>query len=188
MDLNDYIRVYDGVLDENTCKNAIETCNAKSDQQYRWDNQHKPQYNVLNISYEADNGDREWDVIQSLIITGVQFSAQQYMKDLSCESYWPNKNSLEQIKLIKYLSSEGDRFDLHIDMGDVESSKRFLAIQFFLNDVEEGGEIFFPTINRTVTPKAGSVLLYPPNWMYPSQDYTPVSSNKYILTTYLHYQ
>lgn len=75
------------------------------------------------------------------------------MKDLGCESYWPNKNSLEQVKVVKYLSSEGDRFDLHIDMGDAESAKRFLAIQFFLNAVEEGGEVFFPTLDHTVTPK-----------------------------------
>lgn len=78
MDLKDYIRVYEGILDENTCKNIIEQCNANPDQQYRWDNQYKPQYNVLNISYEADNGDQQWDVIQNLVIAGVQFAAQQY--------------------------------------------------------------------------------------------------------------
>jgi len=37
---------------------------------------------------------------------------------------------------------------------------RALTILFYLNDVEEGGETFFPRVNITVSPKKGSLALF----------------------------
>ena len=42
-------------------------------------------------------------------------------------------------------------------------------------------------LNWTVQPKRGSILIFPPTWMYRHAGLPPVSNDKYILGTYLHY-
>ena len=59
---------------------------------------------------------------------------------------------------------------------------------FYLNTVEEGGETSFPNLEMKIKPKQGSVLCFPPLWMYPHLGEQPISNDKYIIGTYLHYQ
>ena len=77
---------------------------------------------------------------------------------------------------------------LHIDVGNADSAKRFLAYKIFLNDVDEGGEMEFPQVGLKIKPQQGDVVVYPPGWTYPYSDNAPISNDKYELTTYLHYQ
>ncbi|BCU95871.1 MAG: hypothetical protein CM15mV10_2600 [uncultured marine virus] len=44
---------------------------------------------------------------------------------------------------------------------------RILAFILYLNDVEEGGETEFITLNRLVKPETGKVLCFPCNFMFP---------------------
>ena len=71
--------------------------------------------------------------------------------------------------------------------GDHDSARRFLVLFFYLNDVEEGGETYFQDIDFTVQPKEGRLLIFPPTWMFPHAGLKPVSNDKYIAGTYLHY-
>jgi hypothetical protein len=186
MDHKDWIRIYPKVLDPNVCRNAVlkaDTCGKMM----RWDDG-VPQYNIVNVSFLADEGDHEWNAIQQQVVPIIQWSAQEYMKQMDCEKFWAAKNNLEQIKLNKYNVETGDNFGLHIDVGDADSAKRFLAYKFFLNDVEEGGEMEFPQVGLKIKPQQGDVVLYPPGWTFPYSDNAPISNDKYELTTYLHYQ
>ena len=88
----------------------------------------------------------------------------------------------------KYDADLDDRFEQHIDVGDHDSARRFLVLFFYLNDVEEGGETTFPRLDLKIKPKRGSVLIFPPMWMYPHAGEQPVSNDKYIVGTYLHYK
>jgi hypothetical protein len=187
MDHSDWIRIYEKALDPNVCKNAILKFDTNSDQQVRWD-KGVPQFNVINLSHESDNGDHEWGAIQNQIISVIQWSAQEYMRAMDCEKFWAQKNNLEQIKMNKYIAETNDSFALHIDVGDVDSARRFLAYKIFLNDVEEGGEMEFPQLDLKIRPGQGDVVVYPPGWTFPYQDNAPVNQDKYELTTYLHYQ
>jgi hypothetical protein len=132
--------------------------------------------------------DPKWGVIHNNIIASIQTVSEYYMKDTGCSPFWPPKNSIEQIRMKKYTAETGDRFDLHIDVGDYATARRFLVMFFYLNDVNEGGETTFPALDLKVKPKQGSVLCFPPVWMYPHLGEQPISNDKYIVGTYLHYQ
>lgn len=186
MDLKDYIKVYDDVLTENVCRNAVKL--AQKTETERWDQDGRPSFNMINITLEAEkNKNQEWMKVHNDIIVAIKYASERYMLDLDLNDRFPPKNTIEQIRLKHYAPNGIDRFDRHVDVGDHDSARRFLVLFFYLNDVEEGGETEFPTLDLAVKPKQGSCIVFPPTWMYPHQGNMPVSNDKYIVGTYLHY-
>ena len=58
-----------------------------------------------------------------------------------------------------------------------------ISINILLNDDFEGGEtVFYPDVS--IKPKKGSVLLFPPYWMFPHRGNPVIKGKKYILSTY----
>jgi hypothetical protein len=188
-DLKGFIKVYDGVLDENFCRNAIKKFEEDPAAQENFHNEGRPHFTHLNISLEAEGSRKDpvWQKIHNGLVSGVKLAAEKYMHDLGCSNFWPPNHALEQIRMKRYRVGGEDRFDRHIDVGDHDSARRFLVLFFYLNDVEEGGETVFTELDYSVKPKTGSVLIFPPTWQYPHAGLPPISNNKYIVGTYLHY-
>jgi hypothetical protein len=92
----------------------------------------------------------------------------------------------EEFRIKKYNNDGQDAFDVHVDVMDHASAKRFLSFFWYLNDVEEGGETVF--WNYKIQPKAGTLVVFPPMWMFPHAGNEPTSGPKYLLSTYLHYE
>jgi prolyl 4-hydroxylase len=186
MDLKNFIKVYDDVLDENLCRNIIYNFDKDSNKVLMDDPAIK--FAALNMTDLAENAnDHEWGIMQNQIVTALKACGQQYIIDVDCEKYMPQKNGLEQIKVVKYSANDG-KFDEHIDVGDYPSARRFLTYFCYLNDVEDGGETYFKYCDYAVKAKRGRIVMFPPTWQYPHAGITPKSDDKYILTTYLHYQ
>ena len=99
---------------------------------------------------------------------------------------FPTKHAFEQFRIKKYNVGGEEKFDTHVDVSDYNSSRRFLSFMFYLNDVHEGGKTVFKEIE--ITPKKGTLLVFPPLWMYPHRGDPPISNSKYIMSTYLHYK
>ena len=76
----------------------------------------------------------------------------------------------------------------HVDVGNYESARRFLVFFVYLNDVAVGGETEFVSLDLKVSAECGKVLVFPPTWQYRHAGKSPVSNDKYIVGTYLHYQ
>jgi hypothetical protein len=57
---------------------------------------------------------------------------------------------------------------------------------WYLNDVETGGETVFKDL--IIQPKKGTLLIFPPLWMFPHKGNAPIGESKYIMSTYLHYK
>ena len=51
----------------------------------------------------------------------------------------------------------------------------------------KGGETEFPDLDLTISPECGTMLLFPSTWTYLHRGNTPISNDKYILGSYLHY-
>jgi hypothetical protein len=102
------------------------------------------------------------------------------------ERVFPDKHNFEYYRIKKYRNNGEDLFDTHVDARNHESARRFLSFMFYLNDVEKGGETLFEGL--TITPKRGRLVVFPPLWLFPHKGCCPVSNDKYILTTYLHYK
>jgi hypothetical protein len=176
--LQDYIKVYDDILDKETCENIIERFEKSQLDPVETDIY---KFNQLNITQKDD-----WKDIAEMF-SGLSYSAAvAYFNDVGIPIV-PQLQGFEEIRIKRYRPDEKERFDLHVDVGDYRTAKRFLVIFTYLNDVEVGGETHFPIVNQAVQPKAGSVLVFPPMWMFPHEARPPVTGNKYIMGTYLHY-
>jgi hypothetical protein len=95
----------------------------------------------------------------------------------------------ENIRIKKYLPNDKDEFKRHVDVlrSKGPSSKRFLVIILYLNDVEEGGETHLPKQEIMISPRAGRMLMFPPFWTHPHAGLKPISGPKYVMMSYLHY-
>jgi len=185
MDLKDYIRTYDEVVDMNICLNAINLFRSESENIERVDN---PQMETLNVTNLAEANNAEWQLIHNQIVTAVGYVAKQYAMDLDCLTSWPKENGMEQIRLHKYTAELSDHYPKHIDVGGYDSARRFMGFFIYLNDVEEGGETYFDDLDIKIKPVQGRILAFPPMWQYAHSGLPPVSNTKYIMTTYLHYR
>jgi len=91
--------------------------------------------------------------------------------------YW------EAFNFIKY--EQGHHFMEHHDHGF--SYNCTLSLVAYINDDYEGGELFFRLQGINYIPKAGDVVLFPSNFMYPHQAKVVHSGTKYSLVTMLDY-
>ena len=65
--------------------------------------------------------------------------------------------------------------------------QRTVTCLMYLSDPEGGGETNFPNLNHWVQPHAGRILAFPATWQYRHAGLIPLSSNKIIVGSYLHY-
>ena len=73
----------------------------------------------------------------------------------------------------------------HSEVDSMMFRNRVLVFNFYLNDVEEGGETDFFYINDKIKPEKGKLAFFPPNWPYVHKGNIPLSGNKYIITGWL---
>jgi len=112
---------------------------------------------------------------------------EKYKQDVNVhKKVLPEKSAWEEIRIKRYRAGRGNFLD-HVDVGDYISARRFLVFFVYLNDVEEGGETEFPDLDLTISPECGTILIFPATWTYLHRGNTPISNDKYILGSYLHY-
>ena len=78
-------------------------------------------------------------------------------------------------------------FKTHIDQAQGGTISSLFACIIYLNDVDEGGETFFPDWNIGCRCEMGKILLFPCNWIFPHGSNVNISHDKYILTAFINY-
>jgi hypothetical protein len=74
----------------------------------------------------------------------------------------------------------------HADLLSEGAACRVLALLFYLNDVEEGGETLFLTPQKmAVHPRKGSLLIFPTSPTHVHAGAPPISNDKYIVANFL---
>ncbi len=111
-----------------------------------------------------------------------------YIRSIEIGQFLPPLECMEMFCIKKYETGGDDYFDEHIDVVNYDTATRYLAIQSYLNDVEEGGETIFQYHNHRFKPTRGQAIAFPPIWTHPHLAEPPVSNPKYILTTYMSYK
>jgi hypothetical protein len=179
--VHNHIRIFNDVLPANTCAKLCEY--ARGEHDFQMDR------------FDLDNCPKFWkgfflpEVNQELhdhLIDHVKDCTVKYFKQIKYDlSLLPGSWSLEALTLKRY--DPGDRFDRHVDVTNHDTARRWLALQFYLNEDFKGGKTVFEG-GPTIQPKTGRLLVFPPTWEYPYTG-TPIQSGqKYLLTTYLHYK
>lgn len=185
--MRDYISVYDNVLNEEYCRDLINRfeenvqCHEKKlNQGDEW----QMSFTQINL-FKHDIFKKDVDFLTKIF----QFAIEEYIKDNDIQAFqWPTKYRMEQIRMKRYLPGGTDRFDLHVDVTDRDSARRFLVVFFYLNNDFVGGETDFPQLQTMAKPKPGRLIMFPPMWAWWHKANPIVNgSPKYIVGTLLHY-
>jgi len=99
---------------------------------------------------------------------------------------WPEKFSLEPLRMKRYLPDGTDQFGDHVDVNSHESARRFLVFFLYLDDNKKGSTSF-PQHDMSSDCDKGSCLIFPPMWPWLHAGEKPIDKPKYILGSYLHY-
>ena len=88
-----------------------------------------------------------------------------------------------QIK--KYRHPDDGYYAWHTDWGPMpEFIGRKLAVQFYLNDVEEGGETEFYHQEIKIEPKRGRLIVWPVGFTHIHRGNNPISNDKYVVSAW----
>jgi hypothetical protein len=177
--LSDLLFVFDDALSKDVCQRLIEKFEINK-QNHILINQTGVKFNQLILNNLDDTCEEFHKVI-----TSISKFSDLYLNKVG-RHLFPESYLYEEIRIKRYEKNSDEQFDTHVDVVDHQTSKRFLSFLFYLNDVDEGGQTVFDFGH--VVPKCGRLIMFPPLWMYPHKGEIPLSNQKYIMSTYLHYR
>ena len=190
--MDNLIRVYDDVVDEESCERMIKMFEDSKDIEpvKLEDGDNSISFTQLTMSEH-----KEWASVQAGMLEMFQEYIGRYNIDVSLKpKQWPPTYGYEAIRMKRYFNNDYDRFDPHVDVLNHETARRFLAFFIYMNDVEEGGETEFVNLYKPgtyvpfkVEAKRGRLLMFPPLWPWYHAGRKPISNNKYIIHSYCHY-
>lgn len=182
-DLRHYIRTYEGALERTLCAQMIDSFNSLARFQAR--NGRGVRAGLENSGWTELNVTRLSDAgFRSMFRKLIDEALARYNADVGLTIAVPNSPLTSDLILKRYQPGAEERFQLHFDAIH-HVAHRYLVLLWYLNDVDEGGETRFPQLDHTVCARAGTLLMFPPYWMYQHEGTTPKSGDKYILSTYL---
>lgn len=182
--LRDYVIVADNMLSKDICDYAINLF----DQSANYHENHKTDgYNFTQLNVTRNSINDGCKQLHNILVQASLDALKYYKQSIPESLFWPDRTALEEFRIKKYLPSTDDRFDDHIDAANLSTSKRYLVFFWYLNDVIEGGETQFPSLDISVKPKTGRVLIFPPMWMFPHRANKVISNSKYMVGSYLHF-
>ena len=168
---------YDNALSLENCGRLI-TLFEKSESLHERYEGSMPQWTELNLSRHRDRWSDLFDSLTRLYSN----TFVQYITETN--AMCPRPTLLEEFRMKRY--ENDDRFDLHTDVINHATAKRYLVGMLYLN-TPEGGSIEFPQHGLTIEPTAGDFLVFPCNWCYPHIAH-PTSTIKYCISSYSHYE
>lgn len=186
MDLSNLIKYYDDVLPETFCNYFINFFENNIGKAQRFEEDGVP--NFTKIDFTGFSNDELHEQVNNAVAYIFHEQAKKYALDTGTQAFFPFEHSFEALRVKKYYNNNFDEFALHVDIGNLPTSSRFLNMFCYLNDVEEGGETTFPNLQLSFKPKKGSLLVFPPYWFFPHTGEKPISGPKYLLATNLHYR
>jgi len=177
MNLRDLIRVYEGVIGADECNTIIKEFEARKDIARLYDT---PGYKFLQLELNQTD-------LLPLAHAFCHYLApfiEDYFNSLKLASY-VNATSFEAVRIKKYEKGGDFEFKPHIDAANKETAVRYLVFILYLNDND--GLTSFPTLGFSFKPRQGSVILFPPHWMFPHTGHAPTDTDKYIMMSCLHH-
>lgn len=188
--MKSYISIYDNVINLDYCKKLIKKFDETPDKLKKHGgvatqtalSEYRPEMKEsIDLCTKFTPG---WEEVDAYIFSMLLGIIERYLDEHKEIKGHISYDSDEGYTVRKYEKGKG-KFKQHTDCASLKIINRRLTVIWYLNDVEEGGETCFPTVPLRVKPKAGSVLLFPPFWMYAHEGCIPLSDDKYIIRTFL---
>lgn len=133
----------------------------------------------------------EWRDIDILINEVLYIHFELYIEQLkaikdnkSLMFTFPKKVGDMGYQIQKYKKNEG-KYTWHTDnLISNNYRQRLITFLFYLNDIDKGGETDFHY--KKIIPRAGKLIFFPATWTFPHCGNIPESSDKYIITGWIH--
>ena len=173
-DLSYYCRVYDNFLTHEECDAFIENYETTIKEKARAGETQSmctlpsgesicPQCNCYRLmTFQHDR----FDYLNKLVMPKFTNLAKQYKSDCVQSYMWPKKYGWEKFRMKRYRVAKEEQFKNHVDVTSHAVAKRFLVFTCYLNDNFGDGHTTFPVFGKSIKPKKGSVLVFPPLWTF----------------------
>ncbi len=188
--IENFIGLYDNYITEDECDKAIKLFDQQKKFQKTLDRktfENSMAVDKKDMQYFAisNNLDVWWSELKSLIVNFDQ-AFKHYIQETGAEGVYDNGEfHFTQLKLQKTLPTEGYHV-WHIEhCKGFANEPRAFAYSIYLNDVEEGGETEFLHFSKRIKPKKGRIIIWPASFPYVHRGNTPLSGEKYILTSWM---
>ena len=194
MDLDKLVYEKENVLSKEICDDIIN----------RFENDKKNQISGITLSGlnkdVKDTNDLmlshhdEWKDIDTLINKVIYTQFELYRNQLTFINsedgneipifMFPTQVGDTGYQIQKYKQNEG-KYVWHTDnQVRANGKERLITFLFYLNDVDKGGETDFHY--KKIIPRTGKLLLFPATWTFTHRGIMPESSDKYIITGWIH--
>tara|TARA_R110002012_G_scaffold118692_1_gene267631 strand:- start:41 stop:637 length:597 start_codon:yes stop_codon:yes gene_type:complete len=190
VNINNFIGIYDNYIMPEECNKAIKL--------YEQENKFKKTVNRLSFEQApitmkqdqqyfaaADNIDVWWEELKPLMFN-FDMAWKHYEQNVGARnSYGVDEFKFTTLKIQKTLPTEGYHV-WHLEHGKgFENECRAFVFSVYLNDVEDGGETEFLHFSKRVKPKTGRIVIWPAAFPYVHRGNSPLSGEKYILTSWM---
>jgi hypothetical protein len=196
-----HIMVFDGYLDEEVCDEGVElfkihyprlftpgptlsgvSPQTKLSQDASLDPMTLQQAGLLSSALETLRNKAE---------TAMHIAIQRYIEEYESLWWWPGVSE-SGFRVQHYHRGNGyyrrhaDHVPWEVNQANDNQLARVLASIIYLNTVEVGGGTRLVEQDCTVQAIKGRVLLFPATWTHSHMGLTPLSSDKFILSSFIH--
>ena len=188
VNITNFIGTYDNYITDEQCDKAIKLF----DEQNKFNNtvnrvafEQSPITQKQDQQFFANPGNINiwWEELKPMMLNFDQ-ALKHYQKNTGIAECYPELY-YTSLKIQKTLPTEGYHV-WHIEHGKgCENEARALVFSIYLNDVEEAGETEFLHFGKRVKPKKGRIVIFPAGFPYLHRGNTPISNEKYLLTSWL---
>lgn len=188
VNISNFIGTYDNYISDADCDKAIKL----------FEEQNKFNNTVNRVAFEqapvTQKQDQQffanpsniniwWEELKPMMLNFDQ-ALKHYQKNTGIGECYPELY-YTSLKIQKTLPTEGYHV-WHIEHGKgYENEARALVFSIYLNDVEDAGETEFLHFGKRVKPKKGRIVIFPAGFPYLHRGNTPISNEKYILTSWM---
>jgi 2OG-Fe(II) oxygenase superfamily len=183
-----FIRYYDESLDKETCRQIISRFDGDRRQiSGRVSGNAGPE---LDRAAKQTNelilpDDAVWSDIKRALQQSMSVGLGKYQRDVKFLAGSDHKSLYaEPLRVKKY--DIGGQFSWHIDCNSAQNHSRCLAVQWYFNDVAEGGATEFEDQKTAIACREGRLAFFPVSWTYRHRGAPPLSGPKYVCTTFIH--
>lgn len=202
--MDNYIQIFPNSLSLDTCKNIIE-CHTMEKNKFPGNTFNGVDKNIKDTTdyhiLQGINGNNMWNSIEKILEKALYEKIQIYVDNMNKNIFGSTKGNncgYSIFKTYEILTDDGflvQKYDKGIGKYTYHNDSkiyyekhrsRLLTYMWYINTVEEGGETEFLGGKLKIKPEAGTLVIFPANWLYPHRACVPISDNKYIVTGWLY--
>jgi hypothetical protein len=188
--INNFIGVYDNYITPEECNKAIKLYEDQNKFNNTINRIGGEQSSILQKQDQQffavpNNVDVWWESLKPMMIN-FEMAFKHYIQNTGAQAAYDNTPfNFTNLKIQKTLPTEGYHI-WHIEHGKgFETAPRAFVFSIYLNDVEDGGETEFLHFSKRVKPKTGRIVIWPAAFPYVHRGNSPLSGEKYILTSWM---